>query len=429
MKSVDQITVCMVDSGLFLPLAHCLSEQCDRVLVWSPDQRPWPSLRQAAIGSGYPNFDRVDEFWSMLDEIDLFVFPDIGQGALQEHLRDHCKKPVWGSGHNDELETDREYFMDTLENLGLDVPKFEVCEGWTALRDYLQDKEDCYVKISKFRGDMETTHWRSWELDENWLYWLATNFGSLKEGVRFLVFDAIDTDLEIGADTYCIDGQWPSKVLHGLEGKDKSYLACVTDTEAMPDQIRNIMAAFAPVLERGQYRNQWSMEVRVKEDKAFFIDATTRGGMPSSGSQQLIWKNFPDIIWHGAHGHLIEPEPVCEFAIETMITSKAGDKDYEDIAIPEELDRFARLSNCCFVDGKHAFPPNEFASGFRGWLVALGDTPKEALEKSKELADLLPDGLNADVEALAPIIEEVAKMEEEGIEFTDEPMPKPADVL
>ena len=428
MKDVSEVTFCLCDSGLFEPLAFCLAEQAKNVILWSQDKRSFPSVKQEIIGDGFDNVERVNDFWPLLGGIDCFVFPDVGQGPLQQHLVD-IGKSVWGSRGGDILELNREVFMELLADVGLDVPKFEVVMGWTALCKHLIDKEDKYIKISRFRGDMETTHWRSWAQDEQWLYWLAINFGSVKERIPFLVFDAIDTDLEIGGDTYCVDGNWPSLMLNGIEWKDKSYFSAVTKTEDMPDQIKEILEAIGPELKHYGYRNQISFEDRVKDDKHFYIDATQRGGMPSSGSQQLVWKNFPDIIWHGANGELLDPEPAAQFTIECMITSKCGKDLWDEVEIDPELLPWVRFSSCCYVDGKFCFPPDELHEGELGWLVALGDTPKEVLDRIKELADMLPDGLNADVEALAGVIQEIDKAKDENIPFTDEPVPEPATVL
>jgi hypothetical protein len=428
MKELSDVTFCVVDSGLFLPLAFCLAEQAKRVIYWNRDARSFPSVKQACIGDGFDNIDvHNSPFLPNPDEVDAFVFPDVGSADLQKQLIE-MDKPVWGSRYGDSLELDREYLMEVLKDVGLDVPKFEVVEGWTELCKHLMDKEDKYVKISRFRGDMETTHWRSYALDEQWLYWLATNFGSVKEQIRFLVFDSIETDLEIGGDTYCVDGKWPSLMLNGLEWKDKSYFSAVTKHEDMPEQIQEIIEAIGPVLKGYNYRNQISFEDRVKGDKHYYIDATQRGGMPSSGSQQLVWENFPDIIWHGANGELLEPEPAAKFTIECMITSKCKDL-WDEVEIDPKLLPWARFSSCCFVDGKFCFPPDEFHDGELGWLVALGDTPTEVLDRIKELADLLPDGLNADVEALAGVIQEIDKAKEEGIPFTDKDVPEPSSVL
>lgn len=428
MKEISDVTFLVVDSGLFLPLAHCLSEQAKRVIVWSPDQPAFPSVKQDLIGDGFENIERVRDFWPLLDEIECAVFPDIGQAALQKHL-EGLGKPVWGSRDGDILELDREYFLKWLKEVGLDVPQYEVVVGWSGLRDYLKDREDQYIKISRFRGDMETTHWRSWALDEQWLYWLAINLGSVKELMRFLVFDKIDTDLEIGADTYNVDGQWPELMLNGIEGKDKCYLSTVTKRDEMPSQIQEILEAIGPKLARFNYRNQISFEDRVKDDKHFYIDATQRGGMPSSGSQQLVWKNFPEIIWRGAHGELVEPDPAAKFTIECMITSKTGKDCWDEVELDPKLLPWARFSSCCYLNGKFCFPPDENHEGELGWLVALGDSPTEVFDRIKELADMLPDGLNADVESLASIIQEVDKMHQEDIPFTEQEVPEPATVL
>ena len=428
MKPVSDVTFCVIDSGLFLPLALRLAEEAKRVIYWSPDQRSFPSVKQAVIGDGFENVERVRDFWPMHDEISCYVFPDIGQSALQKHLREDGH-PVWGSGDGDVLELNREKFMQVLGLVGLEVPQFEAITGWTELCSYLRDKQDVYVKISRYRGDMETHHFRSWEMDEGWVYSLAITFGSVKELVRFLVFEAIDTDLEIGGDSYNIDGQWPDLMLNGIEGKDKSYFSAVTKREEMPEQIKQVMEAFGPILAGYNYRNQWSMEVRVKDDKAFFIDATCRGGQPSSSSQQLLWKNFAEIIWAGANGEMVQPEPAAQFSIETMITTKSEPDVWDQLQLDPGLFPWARLSYCCKVGETYAFPPDEMHRGELGWLVAIGDTPTEALERIKALADLLPDGTNADVESLASVIQEIEEAEKQEIPFTDQAVPEPASVL
>lgn len=422
MKAISDVTFLVADCGLFLPMAHCLAEQAKRVIYWSPERRAFPSVRQDCIGDGFEDIERVRDFWPMLGEIDCFVFPDIGQSALQEYLRE-IGKPVWGSGPGDKLELNRHMFMELQEHFGMDVAPYHVCHGLAELREFLSDKKDKYIKISRFRGDMETHHYRSWRQDESWLDSMAVNFGGVKEQMKFLVFDEIETDLEIGADTWCIDGRWPSLQLSGIESKDKSYLAAVTRAGEMPDPIKRIQREFAELLQAATYRNQICFEVRVKDDKAYFIDFTARAGMPSSGTNQLIWKNFPDIVWHGANGEMLEPEPIAQFSVECMITTKCEKDAWTCFELDPELVGWARLSWCCKVDGAYCFPPDEHHEGELGWLVALGDTPAEAVRAVRKLADLLPDGVNADVEALTGVIEEVDSMEKADIPFTDKPMP------
>ncbi len=385
-------------------------------------------MRQGAIGDGFDKIDRVLEFWPHLDNIDLFCFPDCGNSGLQLHL-ESLGKAVWGSRRGDRLELGREYFMERLGDVGLSVPKFEVVIGLDALREHLKDREDVYVKVSRWRGDFETFHWRTWKMDQEWLDWLGVNFGPVEKLIHFLVFDAIDTDLEIGGDTYCVDGGWPALMLNGVEGKDKTYFSAVTKREAMPEQIQEIFNAMSDELRNTRYRNQISFEDRVVGDEHFYIDATQRGGMPSSCSQYKLWKNFPQIVWSGANGELIDPDPGAMFSIECQITCKCEKDVWVTVELPEELVEHCNFSYCGYLDGCYIFPPDDIHQGELGWFNVTGDDPSGLLQNAKDLADMLPDGLNADVESLAAVISEIDKMKRDGIPFTEKEMPEPAEVL
>lgn len=428
MKPTSDVTALVVDSGLFLNFARTLAKSMKRVIYWSPECRAYPSIKQACIGDGFEGVERVKDFWSLLPEIDLVAFPDCSHTELQQHLVD-MEIPVWGSRTGNDLELKREYFLNVLKETGLDVPEYHVCEGLIELGKWLSDKEDQYIKISRYRGDMETHHWRNAAMDCGWLDSLAVSLGPLSEHMRFLVFPAIKTDLELGGDGYNIDGRWPKLFLNGLEIKDKSYMAAVMSTDKLPVQVKAVMDAFSPYLKSAKYRQFWSTEIRVQPKAFYFTDATTRGGMPSFGSQQLLWKNFADIVWFGAHGELVDPEPAGKFSMESMITSKRDPDTWERVELDPQLEGTAQFNSCCFVDGIYAFPPSEYDSNDLGWLVSIGNTPQEVLEKQKNAADLLPDGLSADVEDLASVFKEIEVAKESGIEFTKTNMPSPAEAI
>jgi hypothetical protein len=197
----------------------------------------------------------------------------------------------------------------------------------------------------------------------------------------------------------------------------------------MPQQIQEIMTAFAPLLHEYRYRNQISFEDRVQGDKHFFIDFTGRGGMPSSASQQLLWDNFSERVWLGANGILVEAKAAAQFSIECMVSTKSQKDCWDVVELPKELDRNVRFSNCCFVDGCYAFPPEETHAGDLGWLCAIGDSPHEALDKAKQLADLLPDGCDANIENMVGLVKEIESAKEQNIPFTDQPVPEPVEVI
>lgn len=428
MKELSQVTALFVDHGLFLPLALRFAEKAKRVLYWTPYERGFSKISEAIIGDGFPTIERCKDIWEAKKDVDLFVFPDIEHSGLQLELESQGF-PVWGSRAADSIELNRPKFLNLLEELGLDTPEYRIVTGISSLHDWLRSETDKYIKISRWRGDMETFHWRDYALDKGMLDSLTVRFGPAGEHMRFLVFDSIDTPIEIGGDTYCVDGQWPSHCLNGIEWKDKAYLGTVTPFEKMPDQVRTVMEKFGPVLKSYRYRNEFSSEIRVVGEKFFFIDPTCRGGLPSTASQMALWRNFPEIIWSGANGEMLNPEFEDEFSVECALTTKCPKDTWGVVALPPEVEPYCKLASCCMIDDLFCFPPDDSHGDEIGWLVATGKTPKAAIENIKAISERLPDGVCAKVESLADILKEIEVLEEEDIPVTDKPVPEPAIVL
>ena len=268
MTEPSQLTCCFADNGLYLPLCRKLAPSFKRMLYFSEWQEAFPTINRRIIGDGFDGIERVDEIWAHKHETDIFIFPDIYRGGLQQELEKEVEgsnKLVWGSRNADRLETNRGLFLRVLEEIGLPVPRFEEVIGLTELRAVLHDREDVFLKMSRYRGSFETCHWRSWREDEGLLDAWAVKFGPLKDLMTFYVFDALVTDLELGVDTFCIDGKFPDQCLHGLEAKDKGYLGGVMKRGDLPPQLRDVLDAFGPVLGKDRYRNAFSAEVRVVE--------------------------------------------------------------------------------------------------------------------------------------------------------------------
>lgn len=427
MSDSNKRCFCVFDHfGLFVGLAQRLAESGARVLYATPVDR-YDRLDEAVIGDGLDGIEWIEEIWDHKKEVDCFVFPDIRHSGLQGELREQ-NYPVWGSQKGMALEQARQFFLKKLAELGLDVPPYEVVTGLSNLKAFLKDKKDIWIKVSKWRGTWETCHWRSWR--ESWqeIDTWAVKFGGKQEDIPFICFPKIETDLEIGADTYCIDGKWPSMMLHGIEKKDAAYFSAVTPRKKMPEQLLPIMEAFSPYLKEVGYRNQWSMEVRVTEDKNYFIDATCRGGLPSTNSF-LAARNVADIIYYGARGEFVEIDYGYKFSAECMVTGKAADHQWLSLELKPEIRKNFLAQQCCEVDGQLWYPPLDGGGNHLGWLRSTGDTPKAVLEQMNKFADELPDGVDAKVEDLSAVIREIDSMKDSGIKFTDAPMPDPSIVL
>lgn len=431
MKELSAVTCCVVDHSLNVGLAVELASRqaFKRVLYHNAAWiEAFPKLNKGIVCDGYDGVEVVDDYWAHKKEINLFIFPDLYHAGEQLELESQGKL-VWGSRNGDKTEMYRQRFMKALADVGLEVPPHRVIKGLTALREQLYDAEDKYIKISKWRGTLETTHWRDWDHDESLLDWWAVLFGPLKEKIDFLVFDAIETDIEVGVDTYSVDGKYPDLMIEGIEYKDQCYLGVVKKHPEMPEQLQAVLEAFSSELAGVHYRNLISCEVRVKGDHFFFIDPTRRFPCPAGNSQLKLYGNLPEIIYHGAAGDLVQPEMTAKFAAECVLVAKGNKKLWSEIQFPSELRDWVHCAGSCEVDGKICTPPDDSEDDGIGWLINTGDTPKETVEGILEKAKELPDGITANTDDLVQVLKEIETAEAEGVGFSEEPMPTPADIV
>ena len=154
MDNLKNKTLLVYDQGSFLPLAQRLGKDFGKVLYFTPWKFTWPKFKDTRIGIGVEGVERVDSFFDHLDEADMLLFPNVGDGDLQVQL-EACGYKIWGSRKGEELEQDRVATKNLLKKLKLPVGPYEVIKGMDKLRRYLKANENVYVKVDMFRGDME----------------------------------------------------------------------------------------------------------------------------------------------------------------------------------------------------------------------------------------------------------------------------------
>jgi hypothetical protein len=302
------------------------------------------------------------------------------------------------------------------------------------LREHLRTNDEKFIKISRFRGDWETLHWTNYEEMEGTLDAYAVRFGCLKEQIAFYVFDKIDSTVEDGVDAWCVAGQWPQTILHAIECKDKALIGQMMKFDDLPEEVRKVSDAFAPVLDLlmgGTGGMKFSTEVRITEaGESFFIDPTCRFGSPPSQGECLLIKNLAEIVARGAHGELVEPEFEEEFVVQANVTLDGDRNDWNAFKLSPAIEEALKGGFCCQVDGKLCLTPiTEYHSQEVGYLCATGKTMKAAIDKLRKLQGELPSGLSCSFASLAEIINQINDAEEQGMEFTDQPVPAPEIVL
>jgi len=432
MKPLNEVTACVIDHGRFVHVARTLGLAYGKVYFTSPEERDCPLSREACIGDGFPEIQRVKSLWDVKDECDIFVFPDVGFCGEQKELIGQGY-PVFGAGAADALETRKGTFLRTLSQTDLPVPKYETIKGLSNLRLYLREAEDKYIKISNFRGDWETLHWTNYDDMEATLDSYSVRWGPIKDLIVFYVFEPIDTEIEDGVDSYCVNGQFPKTVLHGMECKDKGYIGTMQKLEDLPEEVRIVNEVFGPILGKmnGGSAMKFSTEVRITKDgKSYFIDPTCRFGSPPSQGECLLIKNLPEIIYRGAMRELIEPETDQNFVVQAHVTVSGDRTEWNSFRLDEELSDALKCGFSCQIDGKLCLAPiTEYHTSEAGYLCATGDTLIEAIEKLRELKDRLPDTLKCEFSSIADILKEIHAAEEKDMQFTDQHVPEPEVIL
>lgn len=429
MKDVSEVRCCVVDY-MFTSIAEKLAETFEDVAYYSPFEQEYLEVQRVVIGDGLDNVRRIEDPLdpNFFDSVDLFIFPDRGFAGLQRDIR-RRGKAVWGSFGACELEEYRTRFLKVLEGLDMPIIHSEKIKGLTALGEHLKGVENKWVKIDRFRNNMETFHHQDFQHTERILEGLAVAFGPVKDRVKFVVQDDIKSDLEIGYDGWSVLGEFPERSFQGYEKKNELYVGSALKYSDLPEEVRYVNEKFSPVLASYGYANFWATEIRIKDGIPYFIDPTAR--MPGQTGEHLLetCRNLAEVIWAGANGTVVQPDFTEDYAAEATLHYTAGQpEDWKTFVMSDEAKRWVKLYHYCYVDGAYHFPPHN--NDELGIIMGNGESVEEAIENLQDNMELIKDEpVCIRMEGFADILSQIEKSKEHGMKFTDKPLPDPAIVL
>ena len=380
-------SVAIVDNGLFSALADKLSVSFGKVFYTSPWVADFPVSSKIKVAEGFPDFERVKDIWDIVDDVDLFIFPDLYNPALQEYL-DKKGKRVWGSRSGEEIEINRKEALEYFASLGLPLVPYEVVEGMANLRKYLKGKQEkVWIKIGLARGDTETFSVEGYDLAQGRLDELQAKLGPIAEDQYFIVEENVDGMIDVGIDTYSIDGAFPKKALLGIEKKDEGYIGAVQNWSAMPKRVTDLYETLGPTLKDYNYRNLFAIEARVLDQKCWLGDPCCRFGSPVSELMVNMYKNLPEIFWEGAAGKLVEPEFIAPYGFEMLVQSAWAEQHPMRVTFPEEYtDQIKFRYASKFGDGVWTLPQKDGPQVVCA-VTATGNSVDECIAEACEVAD------------------------------------------
>ena len=427
--NLKEKTVLVVCNPLFASMAERMSRAFGRTLLYIPHAGSFPTMNHALVGYGLPGVELVESvFGPHFEEVDLFLFCDLGHAPLQIQLEKMGKR-VFGTRNGEEMEVYRELCKEHMESLGLPVQPWTVITGVDALREYLKEHEEVHIKINRYRGVTESFFSPSYSVVETKLDAIAQDLGAFKNVLEFIVEENLPSCVEIGVDTFCVDGKYPETTLIGLEIKDQFYAGKIVKFSGLHPVLRRWNEAMAPMFAKYGYRCSLSNELRITEDlKDYCIDATCRAPSPPSELWQELFTNLPEMVWGAAEGKVVEPVPAAKWGVEVIIKSAWAKDHWLPVEYDPQFERQIKLYNCAVVDGKRYVVSQDEDMAEVGAVVGWGDTLQEAIAHCQKAGDSIKAyGVSFKMGSVDAATDQMEELEELGISpFTLDSKEKPA---
>lgn len=454
MPNFKDLTVLCWDNGLFVHVAIKLAETFGRVLYGTPYVTAFPKSNNTLPGDGLPEITRIIDFWKHKDEADLIVFPDVMFADMQEECVQQGKR-VFGSRYGEELELRRWGTKQLLQSLDMPVAESHLITGMAELREFLKARPGMWwIKTDRYRGDFETFESEDYDdvlpkLDE-----LESSLGRKALVYKFVVEANIPAVLEVGYDGHTIDGQFPKdndQCLFGIEAKDLGYVGIAKPYGELPEAIRWVNDKISPWLEGKHYRGLFSSEIRITDEVpstkptpfrdcpmlwnkgqpvdgryAFLTDPCCRAASPPSELYMEWVDNWDEIMWEGAEGMFVPVHPVAKYGVEIMLHSLWADRNWQPVRFPDEIKPYVKLRNVCMIDDVYSAVPQAVGLPEIGAVIGFDDDLKTAIKLTLErCAQVKGYSIEAKKECVQQTVSEIEQAQENGLEFTNDPLPSP----
>lgn len=421
---VKDKTILCVDNGLFFEFCLKLADHFKKVYYYVEWKDAYPGMAKAVLGTEWrngkqldtfdgKNFERIENLYDYLDKVDEVFFPDVYDGDMQQFLLDKGMA-VAGGMKGEELELERWDTKQHFKRIGMDVQPIQRIVGIDNLHNYLKDKENKWVKISKYRKQFETFHHKRYELSRPILDKIQSEMGPMGQIAEFIVEDNIEADVEEGIDCYTVDGKFPNYAFAGCEIKDAAFAGKFFRYGDLSEGVREVNKQVSPILRDYGYRGFFSTEVRTtKDNKHYFIDPCCRLGSPPNEVYQEIYANLGDIIWNLGQGKVIDPIPTAKYGMEALIHADSMLNTHQAVHFPDEVRDKVKLRNVLKIDGKY-YTLNLHGLPEVGAIVAVGNSLEDCKKQIEKVAEVVEGhGLDIKIDKLDEAIEEFNKMEKD----------------
>jgi hypothetical protein len=394
----------VIGTGIEFSHVLALAEAGVEVYYYTDFISTFPSFDDFATGYGFPNIKKVHDPFTYVDKVDIICNFDVLNGDMFEFLKKKGYK-TFGGGVATELELNRKSLKSALTVVKLPSPPYEVVKGYDNIN------VPSVVKLSIFRGSMETFILKNETQKKNLKTKLEIEFGEFLKDMEFVVEDLMDLDknfVECGIDGFfdADKGGFIFPLLLGVEYRKGVYIGRVINyLGELPKPIQETVLKLSQLLIKTGYRGMLSTEefVNLKTGKHYFLDITVRGAYPLSLGYRHAIENFKDVVFNSA-----SPKFKGKYYVAVPFSVNETKNMFVNIKFPEKDKRF-NFEALMKVKNEYYIPKAEQPSG--GIVCEVFD--KLALNKIK---DTMSNLLNK-VEAYS-LTDELEQLEDCFAEFS-----------
>lgn len=421
MKSINEVVCLVYDYGNYISIAERLARSdayqtvfyfCPKIMNGFPDHKP------VDIGRNIPNVQVINEWATVIDSVDLVIFPDSHEPGLQVFFESLGKK-VFGCRWGCEIEHNRSYAKQLMKEIDLPVNDYEVAFGIDDLESLLRNRENVYVK-SSLRGDMESWHHENYLLSKNELERMRNSLGTYKNKETYIIESPIESIAEIGIDSFCVDGIYPSQSLSGIELKDTGYYGQIVNYISLPRQLKLVSDKFSDVFRDLRYRGAYSNEVIISTDKkGYLIDSTCRCAQPPTDLSLELYSNYPEIVWWVANGMVPIINPKYKHGVQFIIKSDLARTEPSPIIVPDVFKNYVKIKNLTIDDdGLWYYTPMGIDMTEIGSVIGMGDTMQGAIDMAKMVAaEIKGFDIKIKTDCINDAVDQIQRLRQIGINY------------
>lgn len=376
-EKYEDLNVLVVDTNLAIDHALRLAEDGCTVYYYVADMSAFPKLQDTISGEGF-DLNKISDMYEVIDNIDLAIITDSCFPDLPQKLRDNYGISTIGSSPAlAEWENNRVKFLEDLDNLGIDTPESVLVKGVDKLYKYitelhLKEDEKVWIKINKYRGNIETFSVNSAEEAKTIL--MQAGFGPFLEMLEFIV-QRESEGIEIGVDVFVSPNIIYEKYLYTIEYKGRGNIAIPCNNSGFDDVYNKIMKEIV----KSNYRGNLSFEGFYNGDTYKVIDATPRFAYPCSTLWAKYIKNYTDVLLAVADNKDIDVEWDEGYYVQISLTTDKTDV-WKMISFSDDLRKNIGFRRVVKKDNSYWFVPGDA-------LVATVNVKRDTLEQAFNNAD------------------------------------------